>query len=1378
VSIVGTLLEFISDTHKTPRPVKPDAGSGVFAPAPPLDSRPSKHSKQKSTKMRQIYGLNYFNREVTERELAVHSRFFAFPLTENDNEKALEIGDKPDLDRDVRSDNRKEKAKSVDEDQEGEDADTVRARQLKHLNLAQHLVLFSSGPKCDPANLPATAIPTFINVAATDECLTASNALIAISNICSMKHVRQSLLESNMLHRVANIIPQVAGPTAEIAGSLLFYYFSFDAEIEDRVYNAGGSHISANGLSESRLLQIISLKTLANLMPCADRLRVTETIMRIIHTFMKDAADPAAFDCDSYDREMALVYLPLLLSVSSFTNTHGTLLATDVFDLLAKTAIYCQKKSDAEIGHLVAQILLSFLQVLDSHVTQQIVAEDNFIFAFEKLLEIHEENVFQLCMHGICVMSGVKELTDNVCASEILTVVSHTLFSWDKLAPNVARDAAMYYSNVCQSTTASFLRELVEQEQIALSLMALIEKSSDVFQAQQVAARGLQNILSIDSNCVLLCDSVLSTLLSLVKVHHDLGAAQAIYNISCCTSCTESLRTHKVHLTVLELYTRTDNLEVRNTYLQIICQMFYVPECVNEVVLAGIVQKLSDTITGPESSLIWPTMVKIALNIVDNGQHMTERQRLQIVGLLKVVCVKSTPDEIIGKASVVLAYLSLTLEDFSEVDAVLRSILSLSSHELVTESASIVLYNLTCSETNASIVVQDSVYIIIMITIMRRQGVKAETQMNIAKAMRTLCSLEKCTELMMHSSSLSDLIVIALLNASREDIKVVCSQAFYNMLTHFGPREELLRKGELWWAITRICKNDSMEIRLAAAKALLDLSIDAENSDSMREQHVFSFVQELTVGADKGFVDICMKAVQNLASQFDAPFALFELTSLLLICVDAVARCDNVITIRGSLAVIVNICIQRTSGWDAAILESANVLPALQQSAEVWGADEECREYVASMLWNMTTSRLLVKNFALPSLNQIMNVVYQGYPSGKMCENLLGVFVNYVTVPGPEERTPNATVLEIDICYALIFDAFGVGPSGNAMHPAACRSFALTMLAYVVMEMDLEQLTSDIVIGIVMASLENEPDVENFKVVVHELSKSAKSAGYLLDSKIFDILLKQLQAVKTTNDKVFKYISCCIRNIAMHKDTIPRVVLTENLDKLVQLILDASSLEDVALDMSLMLFYAEEYMLKNEFVINSEFALESIKKIMVDWEDGSEISKICKYTLGEVLEKYSEGVYVDPAFVQSMYTEMNRGKTKEVLTLAQSLPPRALQISASFAQPNIKNKVGNVLGYFITTGAMNQWKPFLVRERKRMVTEMLDKSIVVPMNYKNLLNTATVAHNAWAKVEDMYPRLSLPSKAEITEFFDNANSSAEQKSSDNLHKQTSYKFKK
>ena len=1349
--MVSTLLQHIADTHREARVVKSEISSS-YAPVPPQAAKSSKSMKQKPPqKMRQICGLNYFNREVTEKELAVHSRFFEFPATADGNERALQITSLPgNHDHNNWSEARKTQIKAM-----GSIAlltqslSTAKAKRAKHLNLAQHLVNFSSGPKCNVADLSVTSISTFTDVANTRDPYTASCALLAISNISSMKHVRNYILENNMMHAVANIIPLIRGPTTVFAASLLFYYFSIDAEAEDRVYNTGGSHISTHGVTQNRELQILSLKTLSNLLPCGDRLRVVETIMRIVHIFVPSDDNPADFEIENYDRDMALVYLPIISHVSSFTNTHSTLFASDICDLLAKTAIYCQKTGDAEIGQLVGKILLSFLQVHDSHVTFQFVSDDNFIFAFEKLLEIHDTNVLKACMHGICVMSGVPELTTAVCDSEMLAVVAHTLFSWDKLPPAIALDTAMYYNNVCQDFKSAYLERLAKENQLALAIMTLISKAGDNYHAQQVAVRGLQNLLTLESNCHLLCDNVMPILMQMIETHHDLGAAQALYNVSCALSCVSSLRAHKVHIKMLHLYTKTNDLKVRKTYLQIICQMFYDTMCIHDIMDAGIVDILSDTITGPETSDIWPIMVKIALNIVNNCTNMTEKQRLRIVGLLKVVCVKTSPDDIIGKASVVLAYLSLTLEDFSEVDTVLRSILALSSHELVYESASVVLYNLTCSEKNASIVVRDALYVNIMINIMRSS--LPETQQNIAKAMRTLCSLEQCTELMMNSSSLSDLIVIALLRSSSEDIKVVCSQAFYNMLTHFGPREALLRKGDLWWAITRICKNDSMNIRLSGAKALLDLSIDAENSFALRTHHVMSFVHDLITGTDIEFIDICMKAVQNLCSQFDPPFALYELTSLLQICAEALVRCKDVTTLRGALIILVNITIQRVPGWDHAMHEVVNILSILDQSLATWGADAECRGYVSSLLWNMTSSRLLVKSIPLTSLNQIMNVVYQGQPSGSICENLLGTLLNYITVPPSEERASKATILEIDVVYALIFDAFGVGPTNRKLHAASCGCFALTIFAYVVSAMNQDKFTSEIIIGVVNAQADHEN--ENFKLVVHELSKYSASSGYLMDANIFAIFLKSIRAMKTTNEKLIKYISCSVRNISMHRHLVPRVLTCTGLDLLVRELLDTSTSEDLCLDIALMLFYAQEYSLQNHFVINSEFALSCISAIMQEWKESSELTKICKYTLGEVLEKYSAGVYVDPAFVQSMYTEMKLGNSSEVIAYVRSLPPRALHNSPTFSLPDIKNKASDILPYFITVGAADQWKPFLVRERKRMVTEMLDKTIIEPIKYENLLHLATIPHSIWSKIEDEYPRVKLPSDAEVNQYF-------------------------
>ena len=63
--------------------------------------------------------------------------------------------------------------------------------------------------------------------------------------------------------------------------------------------------------------------------------------------------------------------------------------------------------------------------------------------------------------------------------------------------------------------------------------------------------------------------------------------------------------------------------------------------------------------------------------------------------------------------------------------------------------------------------------------------------------MRTLCCESRCTDILIRTDILSDLIVIALLRTSSEEIKKVCSEAFYNMFCHDKTRLQLL-KGDLW----------------------------------------------------------------------------------------------------------------------------------------------------------------------------------------------------------------------------------------------------------------------------------------------------------------------------------------------------------------------------------------------------------------------------------------------------------------------------------------------------------------------------------------------------------------------------------------------------
>jgi hypothetical protein len=244
---------------------------------------------------------------------------------------------------------------------------TVKAeasKLIKHRNLAAHLARFStsvdSNPAVKPANINTAAVQTFVNVAETTDPQVATYAIIGLSNISTHPFVRSILVEINAVHKFTSLIALLKGAQAQWAASLLFYYFSCETEIEDRIYNASISLLQSNGLQSGGLQQSegsvdffirtlrITLDTLSNLLPCLDRIRVTELIMNIIYQhFMPNAQL-------TFGNSEAIIVrnLEIILNATAFSNTHATLLGHDILEVLvAMTSFALRDKSPSKFAH-------------------------------------------------------------------------------------------------------------------------------------------------------------------------------------------------------------------------------------------------------------------------------------------------------------------------------------------------------------------------------------------------------------------------------------------------------------------------------------------------------------------------------------------------------------------------------------------------------------------------------------------------------------------------------------------------------------------------------------------------------------------------------------------------------------------------------------------------------------------------------------------------------------------------------------------------------------------------------------------------------------------------------------------------------------------
>jgi hypothetical protein len=469
---------------------------------------------------------------------------------------------------------------------------------------------------------------------------------------------------------------------------------------------------------------------------------------------------------------------------------------------------------------------------------------------------------------------------------------------------------------------------------------------------KSTAIHALQNIVAYASNGLKLVSKCLDPMIRFLRDQADLGAIQVLYNLSCIAQCRNELVENKIHTKSLELMMMTREGTMKSAYLQILVQLSSSNVCILELLKMDLITKLESQLKQHAIKCdVWKDISLMLLAIVAYaGENLTEKDHISIVRILKMTCSPTamrqavqayiasfnsnntssmnTPsigmmgshmnsnnnnqsnkfdynefanrmttthlEEILENSANILKFISIQFDSFEEMDPVVRTIIEFGTdNEEIIENVSHVLYNMTCYERNINLMLNDATYLNVMIRLMRNG--KVHIQENIAHAMRTLCSVPKCVELLVNFDILSDLIVIALLRTSSEEIKIICSEAFYNMLTHESTRLKLLQ-GDLWWALMRLGRTDSEAVRLICVRALADLAtpfnpetiaLDSKIDEgergeiiiqksrlqlgrihALRGHHVLSFMKDLSTASNPDNLLQCLQVVHNILGQF------------------------------------------------------------------------------------------------------------------------------------------------------------------------------------------------------------------------------------------------------------------------------------------------------------------------------------------------------------------------------------------------------------------------------------------------------------------------------------------------------------------------------
>ena len=237
--------------------------------------------------------------------------------------------------------------------EENQPRPSSQSRKMKHRNLAGHLATFSASKDFEASTFNISSIGTFVSVADSDDATVVSYCMVALSNISSKVNIRSLLVEANAIMKFSNMLQLTKGRTGIWAAALLYYYFSCDSEIEDRVYNTCSQLLTVNGLASDPEIRLVSLYTLSNLLPCIDRARIADAVLTILKKWFSPSQER--------NRTMRILYLRILLNICAFSNTHTTLIACDLLDLLGE----CVKQSiiDDDHGKTIISLTKSIIVV-------------------------------------------------------------------------------------------------------------------------------------------------------------------------------------------------------------------------------------------------------------------------------------------------------------------------------------------------------------------------------------------------------------------------------------------------------------------------------------------------------------------------------------------------------------------------------------------------------------------------------------------------------------------------------------------------------------------------------------------------------------------------------------------------------------------------------------------------------------------------------------------------------------------------------------------------------------------------------------------------------------------------------------------------------
>lgn len=215
-----------------------------------------------------------------------------------------------------------------------------------------------------------------------------------------------------------------------------------------------------------------------------------------------------------------------------------------------------------------------------------------------------------------------------------------------------------------------------------------------------------------------------------------------------------------------------------------------------------------------------------------------------------------------------------------------------------------------------------------------------------------------------------DFLVIALLRLNRDQTKVVCAKALFNLLSHEDTRAQLVADGALY-ALLKLAKLESDEIRDLALRAVYNLSLDAKRARQLLDMELVRVLAKMYQAEfARAIKKLVCGILSNLSSGGSAGLSREEAddeasrNALQILHEGALGVLRNLVKVRDpetkvyALNTLYNLSCA-SDAWEMLVRDEANVLALLVAELKTDGSREGSR-YAAMALANLSGSFLAV----------------------------------------------------------------------------------------------------------------------------------------------------------------------------------------------------------------------------------------------------------------------------------------------------------------------------------------------------------------------------------------------------------------------------------